>query len=284
MAYNPFNVFRRNQKSIFAVLTVFIMFMFVLGSGLGGGMDFFEWLPQWIGSKSRKGDVVATVDGSKLYSGELDAIRRQRHMANKFMALASEVTQDQLNRFIREQQPRMSPEGRKAVQSVEQTFAMVAQNPQLAQFFMQQGMMQRSMDELRLLATSDKSRPEDKEVANAYILSMELAQRRSMAGGSEHYFVNLPNTTHRDSIEFMLWEKKADQLGIKFTTDHVKALIQKEFMYRFTNDVEVRRAMTRDGQSGFSMEACLRAIAAEFRVRAAQTVVIGPVSDRTDRT
>jgi hypothetical protein len=36
MAYNPFNIFRRNQKAIFAVVTVFIMFTFVLSSGLGG--------------------------------------------------------------------------------------------------------------------------------------------------------------------------------------------------------------------------------------------------------
>ena len=44
MAYNPFNIFRRNQKAIFAVITVFIMFTFVLSSGLGGGADFFDWL------------------------------------------------------------------------------------------------------------------------------------------------------------------------------------------------------------------------------------------------
>jgi hypothetical protein len=35
MAYNPFNIFRRNQKALFAVLTVFIMIMFTLQSGDG---------------------------------------------------------------------------------------------------------------------------------------------------------------------------------------------------------------------------------------------------------
>ena len=53
MAFNPFDVFRRNQRILFAVLTVFVMFMFVLSSGLGGGGDFFDWLPQWLGSQSR---------------------------------------------------------------------------------------------------------------------------------------------------------------------------------------------------------------------------------------
>lgn len=281
MAFNPFNVFRRNQKAIFAVVTVVIMFVFVLSSGLGGGADFFDAFPQWIGSR-KKGDVVATLNGSKLYAGELEAVRRQRHLANRFMALASEVTQDQLGRFIREQQSRMSPEGKAVIDrmlNMERQMAMFASNPQIMQMIVQQ-----NMQELQRLATDGKSKEEDKTVANAYILSMELAQRRAMAGGGEHYFVNLPNQTQRDSIEFLLWQKKADQLGISFTTTDVKALIQKEFMRQFTSDVAVRNAMARDTQGGFSMEATLKAIAEEFRVRAAQTAVIGPVADRTDRT
>src|SRR5829696_557388 len=62
MAYNPFNIFRRNQKVIFAVLTVFIMFMFTLSSGVVGG-DFFETFTQWLGSKGKRGDAAATIDG-----------------------------------------------------------------------------------------------------------------------------------------------------------------------------------------------------------------------------
>ena len=46
MAYNPFSIFRRNQKAIFAVVTVVIMFMFVLSSGMTGKADFFNWLPE----------------------------------------------------------------------------------------------------------------------------------------------------------------------------------------------------------------------------------------------
>ena len=69
MAYNPFNIFRRNQKAIFAVITVFIMFTFVLSSGLGGGADFFDWLPRWLGAKSKKGDVVVMTGVDKLQEG-----------------------------------------------------------------------------------------------------------------------------------------------------------------------------------------------------------------------
>jgi len=45
MAYNPFNIFRRNQKALFAVLTVFVMVVFTLSSGVAGG-DFFETFSQ----------------------------------------------------------------------------------------------------------------------------------------------------------------------------------------------------------------------------------------------
>ena len=78
MAYNPFNVFRRNQKAIFAVVTVFIMFTFVLSSGLRGGADFFDWLPRWLSSNSKQGDVLCSIDGNKVYSSELEKLRFQQ--------------------------------------------------------------------------------------------------------------------------------------------------------------------------------------------------------------
>ena len=58
MAYNPFDFFRRNQKTAFAALTIFVMFTFVLSFGQG---DFFQWVPGWLGSfKNRGKDAVAS--------------------------------------------------------------------------------------------------------------------------------------------------------------------------------------------------------------------------------
>src|SRR3954453_23662335 len=80
MAYNPFNIFRRNQKAIFAVITVFIMFTFVLSSGMGKG-DFFEVFADWLGARGSKGDHLCTIDGHKVYERELNKLRFQRVMA-----------------------------------------------------------------------------------------------------------------------------------------------------------------------------------------------------------
>ena len=100
MAFNPFNVFRRNQKMLFAILTVVVMFMFVLSSGLGGGADFFDWLPRLIGSKARSGDVLATLDGSKVYESDLQRVHTKRTLANQYMTTAGFLARENLARGI----------------------------------------------------------------------------------------------------------------------------------------------------------------------------------------
>src|SRR6188508_2300646 len=91
MAYNPFNIFRRNQKALFAVLTVFIMIMFTLSFGRG---DFFDTLATWMGKGRGSGEVVCTIDGRKVTAGELEngsrGVQFRRVMANRFMSLAAE--------------------------------------------------------------------------------------------------------------------------------------------------------------------------------------------------
>src|SRR5579871_6788675 len=97
MAYNPFNIFRRNQKALFAVLTVFIMIMFTLQSGVAGG-DFFETLSRWLGGT--KGEVVCKIDGRKIATGDLEggyrSVQFKRVMANSYMALAAQDTIDSI--------------------------------------------------------------------------------------------------------------------------------------------------------------------------------------------
>src|SRR5436305_14599697 len=102
MAYNPFTIFRRNQKAIFAVVTVFIMFTFVLSSGLGGGADFFDWFPRWLGGRT-KGDPVCTIGGDKVYEPDLVRLRRQRLLANRYMSMAAEMSAMQLREYYQSQ-------------------------------------------------------------------------------------------------------------------------------------------------------------------------------------
>lgn len=227
MAYNPFNIFRRNQKAIFAVITVFIMFTFVLSSGLGGGADFFDWLPRWLGAKGKKGDVVCTIDGNKVYDGELRQARYQRVMANRYMSQAALYSRARLDDIVTNQLPRLSPEARMAIQQVQMTERFLPQFGPQAPIAVQN----MKADLLRIVDLPT-AKAEDKEAARVKIAALSLLQAEMMGqlGGTEqHYFGNAPNRTNRDLVNFMLWQKKADQLGIKLTTDDVKRLIDKEF-------------------------------------------------------
>jgi len=285
MAYNPFNIFRRNQKAIFAVITVFIMFTFVLSSGLGGGADFFDWLPRWLGSKSKKGDVLCTIDGSKVYASELDQLNFQRVMANRFMSLAGVKTVESLQGLIFQQMSQISPETRTIIQEGEQAEQFLS-DPRMAGSPEIAAMFRPKLEAYRNLANSEKASSADKEVART-IRYVRILQRQMAGSQGEHYFLFAPNHTRRDLVDFMLWQKKADQLGIKITAEDIKKLIAQEFHGFLQSDDEVRiRQQLQQQMAHFSMNRCIDAIGEEFRVRMAQTALLGPIAHggRTDKT
>jgi len=271
MAYNPFNIFRRNQKAIFAVITVIIMFMFVLSSGLTGKADFFNWLPDWIRGK-KKGDALCELDGSRIFEGELRNIRFQRVVANKFLALASSVSAQNIQKSLLDLQSKATPN---IVQKLQQT-----------RQFEQMGFAPRGAyeKEVQGILDSPESKQADKDLIRAMRVFSDFmqAQQRYSALGS--YLNATANRSDRDLIEFMLWEKKAKQLGIEYTADDVKqTLIAKEFLGQFPDDSEVRKSLRSEYRDRYTDEMCFNAIAAEFRVRSAQSAVLG-MSDRSDHT
>lgn len=288
MAYNPFNIFRRNQKAIFAVITVVIMFVFVLSSGLGGGADFFDWLPQWLGSRARTGGAhVCTIDGTKIYEAELQRLQSQRQMANRFMALAAQESVQPMQEWALQQKDQLTPEVRRLLDqatgndpNTRQFIEMISKaipDPQRRAQLIQQQLSRLQMvaiPRLQALGADEKTPPTDRLVISTLMASSELSLVVQYGRGQQ-YFLNARNQTHRDLVEFILWQKKADQLGIKFSTDDIKRLIQKEFYNQFRNDAAVRKQMQERTQ-GFSFEACMRAIGEEFRVRLAQRIYTGP--------
>ncbi len=280
MAYNPFNIFRRNQKALFAVLTVFIMVMFTLSSGVMGG-DAFEWFSRWLGG--RKGEAVCKIDGSTIKDSDLSRLRRNRVMANTFMSLAAGETSAHVRNYANAQQSRLSEEGKQMAMAASQaeTFLTLTKgNPQMLDtpIFGSQTPRQviRSGEQfVAFVIESPNAKSEDKDVARAYQALLALTRHRN-AGEGDHFFLNAPNRTNRDNIEFLLWEKKADQLGIRFTSADVMVLLNREFYGFYKGDVEVRKQL--QGREGFNMDACLKAIAVEFKVRAAQVAVLGPAA------
>jgi hypothetical protein len=235
------------------------------------GGDFFDTFSRWLGAKSGSKEVVAKIDGHKVTVGELDGprgIKFRRVMANRFMALAADKTTRTLEASISEQLPRLSEEGQQTAIQAMQIAGMIRRQPLTPD--MAQG-LSFFANQMTAKIESPTAKSEDKEVARA---AQRLFLLMGQAAG-DHFFTNAPNRTQRDLIEFMLWEKKADQLGIRFTRNDVNKLIQAEFGGYFRDDGSVRKAM--QSTPGFTVDAVLDAIATEFKVRAAQTAVLGYV-------
>src|SRR5215469_5696028 len=85
MAFNPFRGFRKQQKVIFAILTIICMLTFVLAGNFRGG-DALDWVVGLFGG-GKKGDYVTTLYGDKIYDAELSRQGYERRLANVFMAL-----------------------------------------------------------------------------------------------------------------------------------------------------------------------------------------------------
>jgi hypothetical protein len=288
MAYNPFNIFRRNQKAIFAVITVFIMFTFVLSSGMMGGADFFDWFPNWLRGKTQKGEHLCTIDGTKVFAADIERVRKARITANKFMELASIQARLGLQQYVDDSLGRASPN---RVQMFRNILELQSSNyipPQL-KFLANQLPLERLLQmreetirsvqfELTQLSNDEKASSGDRDIARALLLGMMMDRQRSTTS-PDLYFTNAPNRGSTDVVNFMLWEKKADQLGIKFTEADVRSLIQREFYGQFRDDVAVRKQMSQS--QGFNLDSCIKAIGVEFKVRAAQSVLLGAGGERS---
>ncbi|MGL6097188.1 MAG: hypothetical protein ACRC7O_15500, partial [Fimbriiglobus sp.] len=289
MAFNPFDLFRRNQRILFAILTVFVMFMFVLSFGKG---DFFEWLPRWLGSK-RGGETVAVVDGAKVTTADLGKVETNRVLANTYMAAAADLAARNLDKYIRDVLPRVSTERRPDVQQVLtarqlQYFSQeLRQRDQLAQMmpgrFPPVTIVEAMIDRERTIVTLNNrltgllsataAKEDDLTAARA---AADLLRLDLHAGQqSRLYFANQPNGSSRDRFDFLLWKKKADDLGIAFTPTDLNTLLAAEFSNRLTAEDWKQAEITLGNKSGFTLDVLREALADEFRVRAAQRAVLG---------
>lgn len=82
MAFNPFESFRKNQRSLMAFAAIVCMIVFVFSFGQG---DFFQTLQEWLATRTRPGTQVTTLYGEPVFEAQLDKIARQRDLANTFM-------------------------------------------------------------------------------------------------------------------------------------------------------------------------------------------------------
>ena len=187
MAFNPFNIFRRNQKTIFAVITVFIMFTFVLSSGMGGGNDFFDWFPRWFGQKTKKGDQVCSIAGTRVYEQDLQQVRLQRLIAKRFMELANQQALQNLGLSLRDLQAKATPQLVAQIMSTERT--MPKQFPAM----------------LKVMRSMPGTTESDKAYLDTLQVSRDLQISLFITKG---LIAPIDTAKSRDVVEFLLWEKR----------------------------------------------------------------------------
>ncbi len=301
MAYNPFDFFRRNTKIIMSVITIFIMIMFVLSFGQG---DFFQAIPRWLARFGNQGDAVAKIGGSNVTTTDLAELSQRRLLADQVMNQAATMEMSALgqnlsvpvkklrdkfsNQDEMQQQMMMPPQQQKIgfrLLSLLQEIGRVEQNGQIAAG-------QDAINEVARIEASAGISPEEKDAAIAIRSFGEALLRtvsRAMANVNPNsdtptrearYFTNQPNDTNRDRFNFKLWLKKADQLGIRFTNEDVIQMVQDEFpsfpdSKELSIDEIINRAVKNVNSRELNRNTVLEALGNEFRVRAAQTAVLG---------
>jgi hypothetical protein len=253
MAFHPFTWFRKHQKVIFAILTIVCMFVFILQFGPG---DPFTKAMSWFGMRGSKGQLVAKIHGDKVYESDLSDLQRRRQLANQFLGAAASTGASMAQAELVQAENKLDPDFKESVR-------MMARDPRALQDLQRRRRLK--PDELRYLA--------DIQAFGAW-----SEWRRT----GEFYFGG--NTTTESLLDFLVWRKQADKLGIVFVEEDVRKLINREAFGReflksnkkFDEDDTVKQFLG-NNQRGRPVSApdLMEALADEFRVALAQEILLG---------
>jgi hypothetical protein len=275
MAFNPFRAFRKHQKVLFAALTIMCMITFVLA----GSSGVFQEITGWFGGGGRS-PQVAILYGKPVYAHELVQLRQQRELANLFMINAIYQARDSACQQIAED-AKKSKLPDKTKQELEQListrrlwfslpgFKKDQLQQQISTIYRQLMMLHPELPQSESGATDLIQR-----FQSILIQDFELLQRPG-----QWYFGDSRN--NQDLLDFMIWQRQADRLGIQLNLEDLAALIRQETRNPFTqqDNRKVQGELLRRYRD-LRPEMLSSALAAEFRARLAQDAILGvPVMD-----
>ena len=291
MAFNPFDIFRKRQRSLMAVLVIFCMFIFVLSSGTGG--DIFMRANEWFGYGPTR--EYATMYGDEIKQPQVQEIGAERQIANMFMLRAVEFAHRK--RLAAAAEVLNSTEIRDP--RFKQTLLQFADmrgrddlgiDPGMISFQIGQQIAQPLSSEIDIRRRAVKG---DDEKQSAQLRALESVQEvmasdmqrifRGEAGRSVYFDTvgngeTNPLTDPAQLLEFMLWLRKAEDMSVSLTTADLNALVMRE-TFRVLNAEDFGKVQQGIAQSpnftGFSEAALNEALRHEFYVRIAQQALLG---------
>ena len=280
MAFNPFEAFSIRSKlgrAVMAILGIVVMLTFVLSTGaVGTGNDFFDQIGSMFSSSSR-GDVVAVAYDDDIHEADLREINQQRQAANLFLTSANDISYVNWAKELK-----ATLEGTRVSNEIKQTvtpFVNLKANSMTDPrayfaFLSNQQQLQRLV--MPLVFTRPEA-ADDRRVADAVlaILAHDLVRPSKQP---PPVFPDLDPDNEKDRLDFAVVLKKADRLGIKYSLDGVRELVNRETGGRLSKEdsgrieMELRNA----GRFGaFSGDWLLEAIGNEFRARDAYATLQG---------
>lgn len=284
MAFNPFESFRRNSKAMLAVLTIFIMFVFILSSGVGGG-DFFDWLGRQLGGRDSRGSVMGEIEGSEYHARDLEEVRKNRAAANLFMTVASQHADfamlSQVDQDLKNNAVRNAEFAKQLQEALEMTRSVIApQNEterQRGGLYIQFQLYPNSIAGLAAAARSFNEKDHAPELRNLRRLEKIAAHfGLRMSRESGMFFGEIPNKDANDALAFLMILKEADKMEIKFVDDDINKMIEDE-TEGVLKDGKVLKAVDDSVRNSYklSADAILKAIGDEYRMRTALGVMRG---------
>lgn len=299
MAFNPFHSMRKNSKAILAVLTIFIMVIFVLSSGIAGGDFFNDFVPRLLGGKN-KNPTYAEAFGSSIRAASVDNTVKARLVANQFMLNARILANSRAMRRVNQQ---LSTPKELNEQTVEILRPIVNDRVTMTDPSKESDALRQISERSYNLFSMALAAPEILDRTNPQVqqalqqANNFLAYRQSLAkdgsrkdyeamltvenivryegrqvrNAQPYFYVFSANRGSglEDAMVFELFLKKADELGIHYPTNIINELIQRDMFHSLdpADAARVEQEMRRGGRY-FTSEEIIKAIGDEFRVRA----------------
>jgi hypothetical protein len=313
MAFNPFTWFRKHQKMLIAVTTIFVMFIFILQFGQG---DAFQRMLGVFGAARAQGQVVTTLNGSKIREGDLDNVRRRRKLASNFMFRQAwdsvpRLLMDLLNTDLKTEAKdspliglkalveRAQRRGNIPLRDMEQFLGRLP--PQfLRQFVVEQTQRELAAINSDLQLLDDLARKPEvrKDPENLRLLDkigtalgfqswawqhIDAARNLGLTFGQampEDLYFGGGYKRIDDLLDFLVWKHQADRLGITLTDKDVMKEINRDAAGQqlFDPDTRFERAKKVDDFLHREKETpreLLDALRDEFRASMAQGMLVG---------
>ncbi len=279
MAFNPFHWFRRRAKIFMAGLAILCMLLFVLGSGVKGG-DISDYLERWFGWKFKGNTTeVAKLYGKKQTVNNLIELRGHRQIANEFMlaAWARKIeafrTGPEKTVLTKLEDP-YKTDHELALADINKG----GQSEDAIRENLRHGL--RALALLRDKLTKANKTDEAEAVADQLRVFDFMVWEGFQKSQGQSYFGG--GFKLDELLDFDLWLHQADRLGIRFTNDDIRRLVEDDCPLKSLlsgndakDELEYYRLVPSAKNAKATLPDLYQALGDEFRVRLAQTSLLG---------